>query len=82
MTALAITSSNSKLQTRLLVREGATKKRTVTVLKKISRGKKNRSWVPDGRLTPGRTGRLIVGRNETLTLTRPPLWSSSLLFPT
>jgi hypothetical protein len=29
---------------------------------------KNWSWVPDGRLTPGRTGRLTVGRNVTLTL--------------
>jgi hypothetical protein len=30
---------------------------------------KNWSWVPDGRLTPGRTGRLTVGRNITFTLT-------------
>jgi hypothetical protein len=30
---------------------------------------KNWSRVPDGRLTPGRTGRLIVGRNVTLSLT-------------
>jgi hypothetical protein len=29
----------------------------------------NWSRVPDGRLTPRRTGRLIVGRNVTLTLT-------------
>jgi hypothetical protein len=30
----------------------------------------------DGQLTPRQTGRLIVGRNVTLTLTRSPLWSS------
>jgi hypothetical protein len=30
---------------------------------------KNWSRVPDGCLTPGRTGRLTVGRNITLTLT-------------
>jgi hypothetical protein len=31
--------------------------------------KKNWSRIPDGRLAPRRTGRLIVGRNVTLTLT-------------
>jgi hypothetical protein len=43
----------------------------------IKRSKKNNqrengeNWsrVPDGCLTPGRTGRLTVGRNLTLTLT-------------
>jgi hypothetical protein len=29
----------------------------------------NWSWVPDGCLTPGRTGRLTVGSSITLTLT-------------
>jgi hypothetical protein len=43
---------------------------------------KNWSRVPDGCLTPGRIGRLTVGRNITLTLTltltliRPAVWSS------
>jgi hypothetical protein len=60
---------NSKLQTRPLVRESATKQQTRSCLKEISRRKKNWSRVPDGRLTPRRTGRLIVGRNVTLTLT-------------
>jgi hypothetical protein len=32
-------------------------------LKKVSRRKKNWSRVPDGRLTPRRTGRLTIGRN-------------------
>jgi hypothetical protein len=67
VTALARTSNNSKLQTRPLVREGATTYQIVTVYKKISRRKKNWSRVPDGRLTPRRTGRLIIGRNVTLT---------------
>jgi hypothetical protein len=39
--------------------------------RKIGRG------VPDGRLTPRRTGRLIIGHNVTLNLTRPPLCGSS-----
>jgi hypothetical protein len=39
----------------------------VNIKKKISRGKKNWSWVPDGRLTPRQTGRLTVGRNLTST---------------
>jgi hypothetical protein len=59
-TALARTSSNSKLQTRPLVREGATKN-------KPQLSKENRSRVPDGRLTPRQTGRQIVSRNVTLT---------------
>jgi hypothetical protein len=68
VTALARTSTYSKLQTRPLIREDATKLQTQNSLKKISRRKKNWSRVPDGRLTPRRTGRLIVGRNVTLTL--------------
>jgi hypothetical protein len=65
-TALTGTSSNSKLQTRPLVREGTTKQQTRNCLKKISRRKKNWSRVSDGRLTPRH--RLTVGRNVTLTL--------------
>jgi hypothetical protein len=38
-------------------------------LKEISRRKKNLSWVPDGRLTPRKTGRLTVGRKLTSTST-------------
>jgi hypothetical protein len=49
------------LQTRPLVREGATKLQTRNCLKEISRRKKNWLQVPDGRLTPGQTGRLTVG---------------------
>jgi hypothetical protein len=44
--------------------------------KEISRRKRNWSQVPDGRLTPGQTDRLNVGRELTHSLTRPPLWSS------
>jgi hypothetical protein len=55
-TAQARTSSNSKLHTRNLVREGATKFRALNCLKKISSRKKNWSRVPDGCLTPRRTG--------------------------
>jgi hypothetical protein len=51
----------SNLQTRPLVREGATKLQTRNCLKEIPRRKKNWSQVPDGRLTPGQTGRLTVG---------------------
>jgi hypothetical protein len=66
MTAMARTSSNSKLQTRLLVREGATKQQTRECLKKISRRKKNvfagPGWGPDtGTDWP------TVSRNVTLT---------------
>jgi hypothetical protein len=52
----------SKLQTRPLVREGATlQNNKPATAKEISRRKK--SWLPDpdGCLTPRRTGRLIVG---------------------
>jgi hypothetical protein len=62
-TALARTSSNSKLQTRPLVRKGVTKQQTRNCLMKISRRNKNWSRVPDGCLIPRRTGRLTVGRN-------------------
>jgi hypothetical protein len=51
-TALARTSSNNKLQTRPLVREGGTKYQTRNCLKKISRRKKSWSRVPGGCLTP------------------------------
>jgi hypothetical protein len=58
----------SKLRTRPLVREGATKLHTRN-LKEISRRKKNWAHIPDGRLTPRQTGRLTVGRKLTLTST-------------
>jgi hypothetical protein len=53
------------LQTRPLVGEGATKLQTRKCLKENSRRKQNWSQVPDGRLTPGQTGRLTVGRKLT-----------------
>jgi hypothetical protein len=56
---------HNKLQTRPLVRESATKLQTRNCLKEISRRKKNWSQVPDGRLTPGQTGRLTVGRKSS-----------------
>jgi hypothetical protein len=59
----------SNLQTLHLVREGATKLQTHNCLKEISRRKKNWSQVPDGRLTPGQTGRLTVGCKLTATAT-------------
>jgi hypothetical protein len=59
----------SNLQIRPLVREGATKLQTRKRLKEISRRKKNLSQVPDGRLTPGQTGRLTVGRKLIATAT-------------
>jgi hypothetical protein len=76
-TALARSSSNSKLQTRPLVREGATNpelsKEKFKEKEKLIVGPR---WVPDiktdwptGYLTSRRTGRLTVGRNVTLTLT-------------
>jgi hypothetical protein len=55
----------NNLQTRPLVREGATKLQIRNCLKEISRRKKNWSQVPDGRLTPGQTGRLTVSRKFT-----------------
>jgi hypothetical protein len=59
----------SNLQTRPLVREGATNSQNRKCLKEISRREKNWSQVPDGRLTPGQTGRLTVGRKLTHSLT-------------
>jgi hypothetical protein len=59
----------SNLQTRLLVREGATNLQSRKCLKEISRRNKNWSQVPDGRLAPGQTGRLTVGRKLTHSLT-------------
>jgi hypothetical protein len=59
----------TKLQTRLLVREGALKYQTSNCLKKISSRKKNCLPVPDGCLTPRQTGRLTVGRKLTSTST-------------
>jgi hypothetical protein len=44
-----------------------TKLQTHNCLKEISMRKKNWSQVPDGRLTPGQTGRLTVGRKLTAT---------------
>jgi hypothetical protein len=63
MTALANTSSNCKLQTRPLVREGAPYQQTRNSLK-IVKKKKKKNWfgVPDGCLTPRQTGRQYVGR--------------------
>jgi hypothetical protein len=55
----------SNLQARSLVRERATKLQTRNCLKEISRRKQNWSQVPDGRLTPGQTGRLTVGHKLT-----------------
>jgi hypothetical protein len=57
----------SKLQTRPLVREGATILQSLNCLKEISRRKKNWPQVPDGRMTTGQTGRLTVGRKLTAT---------------
>jgi hypothetical protein len=65
MTALAKTSSNFKQQTRPLIREGAPHQQTPNCLAVI----KFWSRAPDGCLAPRQTGRLIVGRNKTLTLT-------------
>jgi hypothetical protein len=61
----------SKLQTRPLVRKGATKQQTLNSLKKISRRKKNCSRVPDGCPTPRQAGRQTIGRKLTSTSTSP-----------
>jgi hypothetical protein len=62
---------NWKLQTRLLVREGAPHQQTRKCLKNNQRENgKNWSRVPDECLTPRQTGRLTVGRNVTLTWRR------------
>jgi hypothetical protein len=65
----------SNLQNRPLVREGATKLQTRNCLKEISRRKKKRSQVPDGRLTPGQTGWLTVSRKLTATATAHMFWN-------
>jgi hypothetical protein len=65
MTALASTNSTYKRQTRPLVRGGAPHQQTRKCLTVI----KIWSWAPDGCLTSRQTGRRIVGRNITLTLT-------------
>jgi hypothetical protein len=57
---------NSKLQTRALVREGVSHIKKSSIVRQI---KEIWSWTPDGRLTPGRTGRLTVGRKLTSTST-------------
>jgi hypothetical protein len=59
-----------EVQTRLLVREGAPHQQTRNCLKH-NQGENGKNWsrVPDGCLTPRRTGRLTVGRNVALTLT-------------
>jgi hypothetical protein len=64
---LTMSDKNWKLQTRLLVREGAPHQHLRKCLKIIKeRKEKNWSRVPDGCLTPRQTGRLTVGRNVTL----------------
>jgi hypothetical protein len=65
-----MSSKNWKVQTRLLVREGAPHQQTRNCQKNNQRENgKNWSRVPDGCLVPRPTGRLTVGRNITLTLT-------------
>jgi hypothetical protein len=51
-----------------VVKMGATNLQYRKCLKEIPRRKKNWSQVPDGRLAPGQTGRLTVGRKLTLSL--------------
>jgi hypothetical protein len=57
------------LQTRPLVREGATKLQTCNCLKEISRRKQTLVNGPSWGYTPRHTDWLIVGRKVTLTLT-------------
>jgi hypothetical protein len=57
-TALARPSSNSKLQTRHFVREGAPHQET----RNCQTENKIWSWAPDGSPTPRQIGRLTVGR--------------------
>jgi hypothetical protein len=59
----------SKLQTVLSSERALQNHKAANCLKKISRRKKNWSRVPDGRLTPGQTGRPTVGRKLTSTST-------------
>jgi hypothetical protein len=54
-------SSNCKLKTRPLVREGA------TIITNPQLFKDNGSWVPDGGPTPGHTATLTAGCKTTLT---------------
>jgi hypothetical protein len=63
---LARQSSKCKLQTRPLVKQGASHQQIRNSLKII---KKKWSRVPSGRLTPRNSGRLTVGHNITLILT-------------
>jgi hypothetical protein len=59
---------NWKAQTQLLVKEGVPHQQTRNCLKNNqSENGKNWSRAPDECLTPGRAGRLTVGRNITLT---------------
>jgi hypothetical protein len=65
---LAMPGKNWKVRTRLLIREGTSHQQTRNCLKNNQRENENNwSRLPDGRLTPGRTGRLAVRRNITLT---------------
>jgi hypothetical protein len=67
---IELASLHCKLQTRPLVREGASHQQTLQLSKNDQREKeKNWSRVPDGCLRPRWTGRLTVGRNMTLILT-------------
>jgi hypothetical protein len=67
VTALARTSSYSKLEDPSSRQRGRYNIKNSNCLKENLKENENWSWVPDGRLTPSRTGRLIVGRNVTLT---------------
>jgi hypothetical protein len=74
---VAMPGKNLKVQNRLFVREGAPHQQTRNCKKKNQRENgKNWSRVPGGCLMPRQTDRQTVGRNITLTLTRPPLWSN------
>jgi hypothetical protein len=73
-------ATSCNLQTRPLVREGTTKLQTRNCLQEISRRTKNWSQVPDGRLTPGQTGRLTVGRKLTATATANHKVTSTLIW--
>jgi hypothetical protein len=64
MTALAWAGSYCKGETCTLAREGAPYQQTFNCLIVI----KIWSFALDGGLTPSQTGRLIVGRDITLTL--------------
>jgi hypothetical protein len=70
-TGLVRPSSNCKLQTWPLVREGTPHQQSRSYLKIIKKKKKNWLRVTDGFLTPRQTGCLTIGHNMTLTLTWP-----------